>query len=419
MRHRSRTTSRTLVVDYDRRTVKGSSPCPSTVYVNHSIWTYDIESPESISDIVGHRESENSCAHDYVSDTTPAPSFSLSQVTANGYTQNVTGVPKVHFTDSRSYGMGISVPDNEADIFAMYQSLLPTIKQEMSESIVNFAIDFKQIKRLVSKTGALYKLSLLLRDYNLTTGSKSARRTLVPFLKWLAHADLEFHFGVLPLIDDLKAMYKSLSSAQAQFNTIRSNAKKWRTKHARFNGPQVLLSEQTSPGNTFYVICSPAPIVQETCYDYRELRVIKDISCVKLRYRYTMPNIPTWLAKTAATLDVVGLNLNPKIAWDALRLSFLVDWFLDVGRYLGQLKQPMLQPKVEVYSCVHSRNLVYERTAERRYSSGGKIVTLKAQYGTYRRYPTVPPMKALQASMDLSWFKAHIAGSLVVALKPR
>lgn len=44
-----------------------------------------------------------------------------------------------------------------------------------------------------------------------------------------------------------------------------------------------------------------------------------------------------------ASLDTLGVELNPRIIWDAIPYSFVVDWFLGVGRYLDQFRVDALE----------------------------------------------------------------------------
>jgi len=329
----------------------------------------------------------------------------------------VEGISNSVFTASRSYGATIPLPTNSADIFAMYQSLLPTIKQEMCESMVNFAIELPQLKQMVGKTGSvrvLHKaLKKYMKDIMLLPHYLKEKRSIRSFVKWLANANLEINFGVLPLIDDLQTFYKGYAASKRAWYGLRDNSRKWRTKHARFNGSPVILEQQETPSTQFYVYCSPAAQVNESGYNYGKLEVIKDVSCVKLRYKYTLPDIPDWLAVAMSYADTMGLNFNPKIVWDATRLSFVCDWFLRVGKFLDQLKMPLYQPSVEVYGCVHSRHFVYRRISEKRYASGGKVVTNDTTYDSYVRVRGIPPITSLQGSMAVDWFKVHISASLL------
>jgi len=417
MRTRSRSSYRVISSPYKRYTIKGSSPCNSVNYADTS-WTRDVSSLETMSDTKGNRKGENPCDHLTVTDNTPMPVFALVQTTSNGFKQYVEGISNSVFVTSRNYGVtAISLPTNTADIFAMYQSLLPSIKQEMDESAINFIVDAPRLGSMAGKTGSIRVLYQALKKYKkdilLLPHYLKEKRSIRSFVKWLANTDLEVNFGVLPLIKDLQTFYNGFAASKKAFYALRDNSRKWRTKHSWWNGSATTLEWQDSPLLQFYVYCSPAPQVNETGYHYAKLEVLSDVSCVKLRYKYTLPDMPDWLARAMSYADLIGLNFNPKIVWDATRLSFVCDWFLKVGRFLDQFKTNLYSPSVEVYGCVHSRHLVYRRTSEKRYSSGGKVVTRDTTYDSYVRVKGIPPITSLQGSMAVDWFKVHIAASLL------
>lgn len=49
-----------------------------------------------------------------------------------------------------------------------------------------------------------------------------------------------------------------------------------------------------------------------------------------------------------AILSATGFELNPKIVWDAIPLSFVVDWFVNVGDWLGTFKTSALELPISI-----------------------------------------------------------------------
>lgn len=55
-------------------------------------------------------------------------------------------------------------------------------------------------------------------------------------------------------------------------------------------------------------------------------------------------------------LDSLGFELNPKIIWDAIPFTFVIDWFFGVGSWLERFKIDTLElPIVYVDSALHYR----------------------------------------------------------------
>jgi hypothetical protein len=51
----------------------------------------------------------------------------------------------------------------------------------------------------------------------------------------------------------------------------------------------------------------------------------------------------TWDRDLRAVMSIMGVELNPRILWDAIPFSFVVDWFLNVGKVLSRFKIPALE----------------------------------------------------------------------------
>lgn len=127
-----------------------------------------------------------------------------------------------------------------------------------------------------------------------------------------------------------------------------------------------------------------------------------------------MPDLPPWLAKVYSLMDSLGVNLNPGILWDATRLSFVVDWFLNVGRFLDRLQVPNISPSVSVIACYHTVKYEYETRGQFGYVSTGmmfEIPTTRVQ--VYDRAVGVPDIPALRLNMNVDWFKVHIGAALL------
>jgi hypothetical protein len=53
-----------------------------------------------------------------------------------------------------------------------------------------------------------------------------------------------------------------------------------------------------------------------------------------LYWTYSMPAVRGFLARLGQLADTFGVKLDLGIAWDAVTLTFVVDWFINVSEYL-------------------------------------------------------------------------------------
>jgi hypothetical protein len=104
-----------------------------------------------------------------------------------------------------------------------------------------------------------------------------------------------------------------------------------------------------------------------------------------------------------AYLDALGFELNPRIIWDALPFSFVLDWFFDVGGWLQRHKYDTLElPIVLVDSCLqYKEDISVQWYADRLNDSTYTPRLRSAMYGakrkTFHRLPIFPDQSAATA----------------------
>lgn len=102
-----------------------------------------------------------------------------------------------------------------------------------------------------------------------------------------------------------------------------------------------------------------------------------------------------------ALLDSMGFELNPRIIWDAIPFSFVVDWFFGVGSFLDRFRVDTLElPIVLVDSYVsYKENLNIEwswlRANDGQYTSRPKSAGARYSRKFFHRMPTYPDFASL------------------------
>lgn len=68
-----------------------------------------------------------------------------------------------------------------------------------------------------------------------------------------------------------------------------------------------------------------------------------------MRYHYRLPpEVHRAAGQMAGFLDILGINANPAIIWNAIPFSFIVDWFYDVGDFLERFTVKNVRPITEI-----------------------------------------------------------------------
>lgn len=188
--------------------------------------------------------------------------------------------------------------DAQADIDDSLSSLKPDLTQL---SLPNFLLDIGDIKQLVE----LWSL----------------KRSLA---KNVAGAHLNYKFGWKPTLGDLQGMCSAIRdtlSTIAEFDkqsgNVHHSTRKFSKLSNTITGSFNYQGDVKQPCNwtlkeESFKRCSAA-------YRILPLPVTRDIKFMFKAY-----------------LDALGFELNPKIIWDAVPFTFVIDWFLGVGTWLDR-----------------------------------------------------------------------------------
>jgi hypothetical protein len=394
--------------------IKGSSPCTGST-VGWSGWVAGYTGYSSTIEDQCGRTTENPCKHVTIRECVPNPAnWSMSLVTPNGFTGVWTGLRPDRWTQCRTALSSLADPaDDGGDMYDLYMSALPSIKQKMDESFANFAIDAPKLKSVPGLVRKLGDVPKILRAIARKSTNLRRARNARELARLIAKSNLTFQFGLVPLLEEVQSMYKIARSVCKEVNTLKARADKVHTIHRRSNGYCNSVSGDTAVQSGPYITCNGT--TASSWYSHSERSVEGDVRCLKIRYKYRMPEFPDWFTKTLGTMDALGLNFNPNIIWDAARYSFVVDWFIKVSPWLRQFQRPLLSPGVTVYSCIHSRKLTVRDRSEIKSSDGfAPWVCMDRVTKTYERVRGTPPMSSLRTAMDMNWFKVHIGLSLLL-----
>jgi len=209
-------------------------------------------------------------------------------------------------------------------------------------SLPNFLIDLKQCKDLAgSVRDAWHLLPKLVKALdNLTVKSgKSA-------VKSVAGLNLAYSFGWRPTVSDLQAIVEGMFNLSAKLKAFNDSLQVTQT------------GTYTNLGNFF------VPTMTGTLFPGGSVaipyRATFQQQCVsRLVWRpQNLVVINQLDALIRGLLDTLGIELNPRIIWDAIPFSFVVDWFVGVGNFLETFKIDALElPIVYVDSYLQYKEM--------------------------------------------------------------
>lgn len=168
--------------------------------------------------------------------------------------------------------------------------------------------------------------------------------------KNVAGGYLNYQFGWKPTIGDIQAMIAALLNLKhklALFKELAGNLIKEET---------TVLNDNISHGGT-------VGSGSTTTVDWQARHKRRCTAHFVFRVEGLGP-IDDWLSAIASTLDALGFELNPRLIWEAIPFTFVIDWFFGIGRLLEGFKTDTYElPVVLVDSYLQYKEQVVIETA--------------------------------------------------------
>lgn len=110
-----------------------------------------------------------------------------------------------------------------------------------------------------------------------------------------------------------------------------------------------------------------------------------------------------------ALMDHMGIELNPRILWDKIPFSFVIDWIVDVGAFLDRFHHDALELPIQVIDTYldYKENIQVDSNTEiggfpPGYVSDGKLPGVTSTTEIFHRLP-IRPDYATFAGLNFKW----------------
>jgi len=339
------------------------------------------------------------------------------------------GLP-VFYEPALAHGF-IPAPDNLNDWLAMATSaMLPNIKKDLS--LLNSVYELKDV-RTIGRSLKLYKNTLLSWvSWFKAMGPQFGKMPLYKILRSGADVYLQQKFNVSPLVSDICSTYRALSRAERRMNDLVSRAGRPHISHfsrafVEYTDMQESLGPYGFGGynhNYWYTDTSLLGVQ----WLERTVNYGPSVFHAELDYSYWYSQYQTEHARLLGTLDMLGVNLNPSVVWNAIPWSFVVDWGVGVSRFLDNFRYGFMDPSVCIrrflWSIKRSRTINVTRKIRfdiDSYGTGGitQGVPLPVVVETsYWRQPASVVWGSLTTS-GLSFTEASLAAALAISSRKR
>jgi hypothetical protein len=234
--------------------------------------------------------------------------------------------------------------------------MLPLIKSELSS--INSLIELKDFRSLPHTQARLRNFIT-----SLPKGWRNAKKqTLRELFRTGSDGYLQLSFNFLPLASDIADLFKAIQRTKARVNELIAGQGSFRRRHYR----RLLVSDDTSVESKDYFTAGwvsnyPTSVKSEaTRYVYTDVNTFH----AEIEYNYNFTQYQVEHAQLLGLLDALGVNLNPAIIWNAIKFSFIIDWLINVSKWLNDRRVLNMEPVINIHNYLWSvtrrrRILVY------------------------------------------------------------
>lgn len=306
------------------------------------------------------------------------------------------------------------------------EALLPTFSERGGESLVNAALELGQLKQLFTHwrkpIATLKKLHynwIKLRTELEKPRKKRFKRIYFKYIsgkatiKELAASHLNIQFGWVPFVSDVRRCYDALENFRKKVRELQDRAgTPQRVHYARAVDTADIPSDTTNTDS-----------IGTRRRKTRWITSPKYVATVD--FIYVLPDMSSMTNQAKAFLDTLGVQGNPRILWDAVPYSFVIDWFVGVGDWLNKLRTDNLRIPATVTGFCHSLKYEYDTTytltigpnAGLLYpeGSGAEILLARRRGLRYKRLRDIPSTGVFNTTVRApSWGKVAVATSLMI-----
>jgi len=302
-----------------------------------------VSAGESMVDFVSTTRKTKSCVHEksYVNRGT----FN-SEVYYSGTNRYDTVGPNAHWLTWSPYGdlgrqhIDVRYPSSDDKL------LRETYTAFLNSNDVNNVLNIVESPELI--TGAKHMVSLTkdvveldkrtywTRHLNAREWKRYYAKYAKNRLTFYSGGYLYYSFGIAPLISDMRKMSRALNTLKSDMERYARDAGKPKVVHRKITGS---ISDSIVPdsfGNWPYGYKRNSTFVGG--WWTAELRpIVKPIKTCTIRGIRDVKYDSELFQKLAYLIDRFGANGPATVAWERIKFSFIIDWFVDTSVVLAQL----------------------------------------------------------------------------------
>jgi len=361
----------------------------------------------------------------------------------------VSGLPSLIQDEELGDGFVPKPDDLSTWIPLSIKAMMPRIKAELS--LVNSVIELKdfrslphsllKLKEFVSRLGSSI-LKKPKRVHGLVSSIRLTNPATLPTMSEAlgvsSDAYLQTQFNILPLLTDICGIRTAIMRTRSRVNDLLVRQGKRQIKHFKLLVPSGQASV-TSPtmsyvlqGGQFAGAVDTTPLTgpyKSPSVSFEVTReYIPDTHAVfhaQVEYNFWFTRFQSENARWLGLLDALGVNLNPAIIWNAIPWTFVIDWVINVSKWLDGRKIMNMEPAVNISRYMWSwrySDLVRMRMSALPYASTsrtGDVYLPGFRRTIYRRQLDKPDQAQFLTGSGLSSRELSLGVALAIPLGKR
>lgn len=173
----------------------------------------------------------------------------------------------------------------------------------------------------------------------------------------LSEEYLNYQFGLVPMYNDLKSLYKAIAHSGDIWEQYRRDAGRWVRRGYKFP-----LEEESSvvqpPVSRGDPLAFPATVYKTSTGTYTVERQVRRDTWFSGAFTYYLPDktgyaaLDSLIESAAWAHHVLGLDLSPETLYNVSPWSWFVDWFVNLGDVITNLSSAMVDKLVMPYGYI-------------------------------------------------------------------
>lgn len=172
---------------------------------------------------------------------------------------------------------------------------------------------------------------------------------------------LTWQFAWRPIIQDVYALARKIDTADKQWRKYVANARKLERRHFDLPVERSVVTSTVENGGSIYPILPSALCTNQAAPLIRERTTVTTRS-FSAAYVYHLPQadeaVPLLVRKALQYQQQFGLEVDPSLIWELIPWSWLVDWFVPIGKFWDAASEFILGNTVLPWAYVSEHTVI-------------------------------------------------------------